>query len=44
MGWARELAVRLSFLITASARLPLLCAFDDCPATKETHGGITEGF
>ncbi len=44
MGWARELAVRVSFLITGNARLPLLCAFDGCPATKETHDDITEGF
>ena len=33
-GWARELADRVSFLITGSARLPLLCAFDGCPGEE----------
>lgn len=37
------MSIRVSFLITGRSRLPLLCAFDGCPAKKETHGGITEG-
>ena len=44
--WAGDgdMVIRVNFLITGSARLPLLCAFDGCPAKKETRGGITEEF